>query len=172
MIESLRGVGSSTATALADLIDNSISAGCCNVWLEFKFEGPRSTITILDDGVGITSGELRRAMTLGGIGPLAHRAANDLGRFGLGLKTASFSQCRCLTVSSRRDGVVSTKRWDLDYIARPEIGDWRLLSAPRSGSERLIATLDSVQQGTVVTWEDLNRIVGIANGQSRSRRFL
>jgi hypothetical protein len=89
MIESLRGVGYSTATALADLIDNSISAGARNVWLEFKFEGPRSTIAILDDGSGMTPDELRRAMTLGGIGPLAPSAPVDLGRFGLGLKTAN-----------------------------------------------------------------------------------
>jgi hypothetical protein len=162
MIESLRGVGYSTATALAGLIDNSISAGCRNVWLEFKFEGPRSTITILDDGSGMTPDELRRAMTLGGIGPLAQRAPNDLGRFGLGLKTASFSQCRCLSVASKRDGIVSTKRWDLDYIARPDIGDWRLLSSPRPGSENLIAALDSVEHGTLIVWEGLDRIVSTA----------
>jgi Histidine kinase-, DNA gyrase B-, and HSP90-like ATPase len=160
MIESLRGVGYSTATALADLIDNSISAGCRSVWLEFKFEGARSTITILDDGSGMTPDELRRAMTLGGIGPLAQRAPDDLGRFGLGLKTASFSQCRCLTVVSKRDGVASTKRWDLDYIARPDVGDWRLLSAPRPGSEHLLTALDPLEHGTLVVWEGLDRIVG------------
>jgi hypothetical protein len=168
MIESLRGIGYSTAAALADLIDNSISAGCRSVWLEFRFDGPRSTITILDDGSGMTVEELRRAMTLGGIGPLVVRAPNDLGRFGLGLKTASFSQSRCLTVASKRDGVVSVKRWDLDYIARPEVGDWRLLSTPRTGSENIFAALDAIEHGTLVVWESLDRIVGSAKTEDKA----
>jgi len=159
LIESLRGVGYSAATALADLIDNSISAGARNVWLDFNFLGPDSVITVRDDGRGMSEDELRSAMTLGGVGPLAQREADDLGRFGLGLKTASFSQCRCLTVVSRRAGAVSCRRWDLDYIARPDVGDWRLLSAPRPGSEGLLGALDSLEHGTVVIWQAIDRIV-------------
>ena len=103
LVESLRGVGYSAATAIADLIDNSISAGAASVWLEFEYDGPKSRITLLDDGQGMSEEELRRAMTLGGVGPLAPRDAGDLSRFGLGLKTASFSQCRCLTAITRSD---------------------------------------------------------------------
>jgi hypothetical protein len=168
MIESLRGMGYSMATALADLIDNSISAGCQNVWLEFRFNGPKSIVTILDDGSGMNPQEIRRAMTLGGIGPLAQRKPNDLGRFGLGLKTASFSQCRCLTVHSKREGVTSTKRWDLDYIARPDIGDWRLLSSPRPGSKHPFDTLASLEHGTLVVWEGLDRVVGSSAADDRA----
>jgi hypothetical protein len=167
LIESLRGVGYSPATALADLIDNSISAAARNVWLSFNFAGPDSVITLLDDGLGMTEDHLRSAMTLGGVGPLAPREANDLGRFGLGMKTASFSQCRCLTVSSKRGGLISTRRWDLDYIARPDIGDWRLLSTPRPRSEGQLGELDSLGNGTLVTWQGLDRIVGDATAQNQ-----
>ncbi|MDZ5454439.1 ATP-binding protein [Labrys sp. ZIDIC5] len=160
MIESLRGVGYSTTTALADIVDNSISAGARNVWVTFSYRGPTSTVSILDDGHGMSATELLKAMMLGGISPLTHRSEGDLGRFGLGLKTASFSQCRCLTVASRRDGLVSVRRWDLDYIAREDVGDWRLLSSPRSGSEDLLSPLETVPQGTIVLWEGLDRIVG------------
>ena len=160
MIESLRGVGYSTPTALADIVDNSVSAGARNVWVVFAYKGLASTVSILDDGRAMSRPELLRAMTLGGISPLLHRAEGDLGRFGLGLKTASFSQCRCLTVASQRDGQVSVRRWDLDYIARPDVGDWRLLSSPRAGSEDLLSPLDGLTQGTLVIWEGLDRIVG------------
>lgn len=160
MVESLRGVGYSTETALADIVDNSISAGARNVQVTFNFEGPKSTVSILDDGHGMSAPELLRAMTLGGISPLLRRSEGDLGRFGLGLKTASFSQCRCLTVASRKGGLVSIRRWDLDYIAQPDVGDWRLLSSARMGSEDLLAPLDGVSQGTLVIWEGLDRIVG------------
>ncbi|MGD0762770.1 MAG: ATP-binding protein [Roseiarcus sp.] len=167
LIESLRGVGSSASTALADLIDNSISAGARNVWLDFKFLGPDSVITVRDDGRGMSEDELRRAMTLGGVGPLAQREAADLGRFGLGLKTASFSQCRCLTVVAKSAGVVSCRRWDLDYIARPDVRDWRLLSAPRPGSEGLLDALDPIEHGAVVVWQGIDRIVGAARADDR-----
>lgn len=168
LVESLRGVGYSAATALADLIDNSISAGAKRVWLTFKFAGSRSNIVLLDDGHGMSEDELRRAMTLGGVGPLAARAPGDLGRFGLGLKTASFSQCRCLTVASKRDGRTNLRRWDLDYIARPDVGDWRLLVAPRPGSEPLLEGLEGLDCGTLVLWEGLDRIVGAASAEDRS----
>lgn len=165
MVESLRGMGYSAATALADIVDNSVSASARNVWITFAYRGPVSTIAVLDDGQGMSSSELLRAMTLGGISPLLHRSATDLGRFGLGLKTASFSQCRCLTVASRRDGQVSVRRWDLDYIARPDVGDWRLLSSPRRGSEALLSAVEEVPQGTLVLWEGLDRIVGASGAK-------
>ena len=135
MIESLRGVGYSLETAIADLVDNSIAAGARNAWLDFHFEGPNSWFTLLDDGRGMDADGLRLAMTVGGRSPLETRTAKDLGRFGMGLKTASFSQCRVLTVASRQaHGETSVRRWDLDYIARPEVNEWRLLLDAAEGS--------------------------------------
>ena len=158
MIESLRGVGYSPETAIADLIDNSISAHARNVWITFWWDGRRSYIAILDDGDGMTESELSEAMRPGNMSPLENRPADDLGRFGLGLKTASFSQCRQLTVASLRNGQLSTRRWDLDHVARVE--EWQLLKIPISGSEEILKPLLKLGQGTMVLWEDLDRVVG------------
>ena len=158
MIESLRGVGYSPETAVADLIDNSISAQARNVWITFWWEGRRSHIAVLDDGDGMTEDELSEAMRPGSMSPLESRPADDLGRFGLGLKTASFSQCRQLTVASLRNGQFSTRRWDLDHVAR--VQDWQLLKSPVAGSDETLKPLLKLGQGTMVLWEDLDRIVG------------
>ncbi|MEQ1673086.1 MAG: ATP-binding protein, partial [Hyphomicrobium sp.] len=167
LVESLRGVGYSPSTAIADLVDNSISAGARNIWLTFKFDGSMSTISLLDDGCGMSEVELRQAMVLGARNPLDTRSNGDLGRFGLGLKTASFSQCRCLTVAARKDNIVSVRRWDLDYLTKMAADDWRLLIGPRDGSEALISPLTQITTGTLVVWETLDRIVGGARSDDR-----
>ena len=160
MIEALRGLGYSTATALADLVDNSIAAGAGCVNLLFVWEGPDSHIIIQDDGRGMDDAGLDRAMRLGHQSPLDARADDDLGRFGLGLKTASFSQCRRLTVASRQEGgAVACLRWDLDVLASSDDDAWRLLVGPADGSRRLLDPLQAVRQGTRVLWENLDRIV-------------
>ena len=160
MIEALRGLGYSTATALADLVDNSIAAGAGCVNLLFVWEGPDSHIIIQDDGRGMDDAGLDRAMRLGHQSPLDARADDDLGRFGLGLKTASFSQCRRLTVASRQEGgAVACLRWDLDVLASSGDDAWRLLVGPADGSRRLLDPLQAVRQGTRVLWENLDRIV-------------
>jgi hypothetical protein len=160
MIEALRGLGYSTATALADIIDNSIAARAARVDLSFHWDETGSRISILDDGGGMEDPELDRAMRLGERNPLETRADHDLGRFGLGLKTASFSQCRCLTVASRKaGGSECCLRWDLDVLARSGDDGWHLLEGPSAGSEGHLAQLSSVMSGTLVLWEHLDRIV-------------
>ena len=104
MIESFRDLGYNLPTAIADLIDNSITAEAKNIWLNFIWNGSASHVAIRDDGCGMTSSDLVNAMRLGSQNPLQVRTSVDLGRFGLGLKTASFSQCRRLTVASRALG--------------------------------------------------------------------
>jgi hypothetical protein len=158
LVASLRGVGYSAQTAIADIVDNSVSAGARSVWLQFSFDGPGSTVSILDDGRGMSEDELRQAMVLGAKSPLEERDSSDLGRFGLGLKTASFSQCRCLTVASRKAGRTSVRRWDLDQIVRGQADDWRLMIGPRAGSEMHVALLKSLSTGTLVLWEDVDRL--------------
>ncbi len=160
MIESLRGLGYSVPTALADIIDNSVAARAKHIDLVFSWDGVNSTITILDDGAGMGDADLEAAMRLGAKGPLDPRDAHDLGRFGLGLKTASFSQCRRLTVASRKAGEVSCLRWDLDVIAASTDDGWHLLEGPAPGSEHLVAALKGRESGTLVVWEVLDRIVG------------
>lgn len=161
LIESLRAYGYTTATAVADIIDNSISAGAKNVWLTFHWNGPDSYILILDDGWGMDETKLRDAMRPGSRNPLEKRDPRDLGRFGLGLKTASFSQCRRLTVASRtKIDPVSVRRWDLEHVAR--VNKWELLKSPASQSAQRLESLGNIPSGTLVLLECLDRIVSQA----------
>ena len=174
MVESLRAVGYSPQTAVADLIDNSIAAGAANVWIRFWWSGAESYVAIRDDGAGMTPDELTLAMKPGTIGPLEDRNPDDLGRFGLGLKTASFSQCRRLTVAShRKGGSIGFRRWDLDYVQ--EVDEWRLLTSPAKNSEHHFQELQDMEHGTIVLWEYMDRVVadGVrADNESAHKHFI
>jgi hypothetical protein len=173
LIESLRAFGYTIQAAVADLVDNSISAGARNVWVTFYWGGADTWISIVDDGHGMDEHELKEAMRAGSQSPRETRRADDLGRFGLGLKTASFSQCRELTVISRRKGgPLSHRRWDLDVVART--GEWRLLKNVDDASRTILAQLDGLAAGTGVLWRRLDRVVGDSGvDDTRARdRFL
>lgn len=160
MLESLRGLGYAPPTALADLVDNSIAANSREVAIHLEWAGPESWVRIVDDGDGMDDAALEAGMRLGARDPRAERTASDLGRFGLGLKTASFSQARRLTVASRRNGApVVCLRWDLDLIGKERDAEWPLFEGPAPGSEGLLAPLDQMEHGTVVLWEKLDRVV-------------
>ncbi|MAT05262.1 MAG: ATP-binding protein [Acidimicrobiaceae bacterium] len=157
LIESLRSFGYSPATAIADLIDNSISAHARNIDVEFTWAGPASSMILTDDGDGMTVFELNEALRPGSSNPLDHRAEDDLGRFGLGLKTASFSQARVLTVVSlhAESEQAASRCWDLDHVQRTD--RWVVLTDTPHGvdlGQRLRG-----RPGTVVGWNDLDRIV-------------
>ena len=159
MIESLRAFGYDLRTALSDLIDNSITAAAENVWIDFCWNGHDSYVRVTDDGIGMSGQRLFEAMRPGSKNPLEERDAKDLGRFGLGLKTASFSQCRRLTVASKmEDGDIAIRRWDLDYVAK--VDKWHLLKSTAPGSEKHIGKLNELSHGTIILWECLDRIVG------------
>lgn len=159
-MEALRGLGYSTAAALADIVDNSVSAGASEVRIDFAWADEASRISVLDDGRGMDDAELEKAMRLGDKSPLDERAPEDLGRFGMGLKTASFSQCRRLTAASVREGgSLCCLRWDLDALAaRPNDG-WLLFEGPAEGSAMFLEPLTGRNAGTLVLWEKLDRIV-------------
>jgi len=159
MLESLRGLGYSTGAAIADIVDNSISAGAFEVSINFKWNDDKSHVVILDDGCGMSDAELEGAMRLGDKNPLTARSAGDLGRFGMGLKTASFSQCRRLTVASVKNGEHSCLRWDLDELASNPDNEWLLYEGPASGSQSHLVPLTTMKSGTLVLWEMLDRIV-------------
>jgi len=117
MIETFRAIGYSIETAIADIIDNSITAGAKNVWIDYDWKGSNTTLSILDDGMGMTNEQLIQAMRPGSKNPLDERSTDDLGRFGLGLKTASFSQSRKFSVVSKSANYKTDYRdWDLDYV--------------------------------------------------------
>ena len=159
MVEALRGLGYSTPSALADIIDNSIAANADKVDITFTWNGINSNICLIDNGKGMDDQALELAMRLGQKNPLDIRDDNDLGRFGLGLKTASFSQCRRLTVASKKSNVISCLRWDLDVLASNLNGEWTLLEGPANGSAFHLEPLNSICSGTIVIWENLDRIV-------------
>ena len=151
LIESLRDLGYSLGTALADIIDNSITAGAKKIRIFSNPSSDNPMIGILDDGTGMSETVLFEAMRLGTRSPLEVRDQSDLGRFGLGLKTASFSQCRKLSVMSRADGVTSCAQWDLEHVARSKKWEMRIPDGPSAipWSETLGA------HGTLVVWEDM-----------------
>ena len=101
LIDSLRGIGYTVETAIADLIDNSIAAEATEVNVIFYWDTNNPYIAITDNGWGMTDSELIDALNLSIKNPNEKRNIKDLGRFGLGLKTASFSQCKIVTVSSK-----------------------------------------------------------------------
>lgn len=155
LIESMRDIGYSLETALADVIDNSITAEAARIEILTDPESSDLRIGILDNGTGMTEDELFSAMRPGSRNPLDARASADLGRFGLGLKTASFSQCRRVTVVTRRDGKTVAATWDLEFVAQED--DW-LIQLPNDPlSVRWADRIGS--SGTLVLWENLDRLV-------------
>ena len=157
-MESMRGSGYTMASALADIIDNSISAGAKTVWVQAVPEREGSEIVIRDDGHGMSQDELIQAMTLAGKSSTLQREQHDLGRFGLGLKTASFSQCRRLTVLTKRKNKVAVgATWDLDVL---EEKGWNL--ELHESIEHMKHSKDIGDCGTVVLWENIDRVEGMS----------
>ena len=155
MVASLSSLGYSLEAAIADLVDNSISAKAKRIDVEFTWAGSESWIAIVDDGDGMTSDQLRTAMTVAARGHATVRTAHDLGRFGVGLKSASFSQARQLTVASADSGQWNVRTWDLDVVEQS--GEWRLLRGADATTMDLIGMLTKdLGHGTVVLWRRLN----------------
>jgi hypothetical protein len=169
MIQSLRAFGYDLTTAIADLIDNSLSSGARNVWLRFHWDGEDSWISVRDDGRGMSEETLTNAMRPGSQNPLEPRQPNDLGRFGLGLKTASFSQCKRLIVRSKtKNALASTRCWDLDFVA--ECMNWRLLKRIDRASEERLTDFDGQSHGTIVLWEVMDRLVAGNQVENRAQQ--
>jgi hypothetical protein len=157
LLESLRGLGYTTHAAVADLIDNSIAAGARTVNIEFLWNGPHSVLRIVDNGRGMDDAALFEAMRPGGQNPLVPRSPDDLGRFGLGLKTASLSQGRVLAVVSRvASGASSIRCWDLDYVA--DADEWRLLRQTPEDIREYAVVPDAFTSGTTVVVGRLDRL--------------
>jgi len=169
LVESLRAFGYSVEASVADLVDNSITAGADSVEVDFVWSGEDSMVLLVDDGHGMDESTLRSAMRPGSSNPLAHRDGNDLGRFGLGLKTASFSHARSLTVASKvSGGQIHVRRWDLDHVGA--VGAWQLLIGP-SGDPDWLRRLEALDSGTVVVWEKLDRIIEGASDDDEKARI-
>lgn len=158
LMESMRSMGYSLGSALADLIDNSIAARAGQVEIEFRpFDEPY--MAVIDDGKGMLPDQLDEAMRHGSRSPLDLRAEGDLGRFGLGLKTASLSQCKRMTVVSLCDQKLSARCWDMDIVHDRK--KWVLLELDQdeAGDIPHVDRLKSRGHGTIVLWQKLDRLL-------------
>lgn len=157
LIESMRSIGYSFEAAIADLIDNSISANAKRIDIRLSMVG-EPYIIILDDGHGMTETEIEVAMRYGCKNPLEQREKSDLGRFGLGLKAASLSQCRKLVVVSKKNEKISGYSWDLDFVI--EKGAWMLIGYTKEEIREFpeIDLLDNIESGTYILLKSFDRI--------------
>lgn len=162
---SMRDLGYSLETAVADLIDNSISADARNISIFCDTSRSSPVLVIADDGRGMSEDEVIEAMRHGSTSPRKKRGPKDLGRFGLGLKTASFSQCRSFTVASAKDGARSGAEWNLTQIEKED--DWYIsvLDAADLETQPFIETLG--EHGTLVIWRELDRLFEDETGSRR-----
>lgn len=167
LMESLRAVGYTLKTAVADLIDNSISAQADNVNIFFG-DHPDPYVALVDDGEGMTAEHAIEAMRLAGTSPMRSRNSKDLGRFGLGLKTASLSQCRDLIVVSKRDGVLCGFEWNIDHMIEQQT--WSLLVLAEDELQDLprFSELAGLTSGTLVVWRNLDRLEATVGDLSSS----
>ena len=160
LCNSMRALGYSFQAAVADVIDNSIAAGATKIELiSPPIKDPDTAyLAILDNGHGMNRQELIKAMQLACKNPSQKREDNDLGRFGLGLKTASLSQCRELIVISLKNGAINIASWDLDEIKREQ--DWTLLLLDKEETEfqQIISQLKKYSSGTAVIWRRFDRL--------------
>ena len=165
LVQSLRDIGYSMESAVADIIDNSITAGADNIHVRFAWNEGNPWIAVIDDGCGMSHAELTDAMRLGSKNPLEEREENDLGRFGLGLKTAAFSQCRQLTLISQKNGMTACREWDLDLIEENPADGWRLRVIEFSDLQKdkvIAGPLSALQgDGTIVLMRKLDRYDGM-----------
>lgn len=164
LLTSLRSVGYNEETAIADIIDNCISAQAHKIKIQFDWGKKR--IVISDDGFGMNKMDLIENMRIGSSDPSKTRAKDDLGRFGMGMKTAAFSLGKKLTVVTKSDSVVSNASWDLDQI--PEIG-WNLIIRDESEISEFSSQMG--EHGTFVIIESLDRVIDIDDEKKAKNKF-
>lgn len=157
LMESTRAIGYSLKAAIADIIDNSIAADATEVNVDF-FPVGDEYIAMLDNGNGMDTVEIDRAMQYGTKNPNEIRNINDLGRFGLGLKTASLSQCRRLSVVTKKNGIIQARCWDLDHVIKAE--KWSLIILDENDIKQLpcFEKFKNLDNGTLVVWQKLDRL--------------
>ncbi len=167
-VESLRALDYGLPSALADLIDNSITAEAKNIYLKVRWSGSTSSLSVSDDGHGMTEEALVSAMRFGSKSPKEKRAEKDLGRFGLGLKTASIWACRRVTVITKSKGsAVVARCWDVDVISDRD--RWILSRGEGRLIDELCAELHKRESGTTVVWEKMDTLLsGGIDGDTRS----
>ncbi|HAP5615376.1 TPA: ATP-binding protein [Enterococcus faecalis] len=156
LIESQRSVGYTFETAIADIVDNSVSANATRI--DINFNNQQKYVSILDNGYGMSKIELLQAMKYGSRSIYDLRTQDDLGRFGLGLKMASFSQCRKLTVVSIKEGEYSGAVWDLDVVKKKNAWIVQILNDEEIRNTHRFSELGILSSGTLVIWEKFDKL--------------
>ena len=164
LMNSMRSIGYTLETALADIIDNSISAFAKNIYISVPINDNDLYISILDDGNGMSRDDLFNAMKYGSD---REYQLNDLGRFGLGLKSASLSQCKVLTVVSKNENMLSGFQWDFDSVIEGK--KWDCLELEQNDIDILpdIDKLKALNMGTLVLWQNFDIAYKKSNGKIR-----
>ena len=164
VVNSMRAMGYSFESAVADVIDNSIAAKASLIELKFPVDPMDCYVAICDNGIGMSRERLIEAMKYGSQTEDGTRAIDDLGRFGLGMKTASLSQCRKLTVVSKHNKTTSAFIWDLDVIDAKK--GWYMVECTdeQISSIKHYDFLDSIETGTIVLWENFDYIDKASGG--------
>ena len=166
LIKSIAEQGYSLETALADLMDNSITANATRIEVLTKIDEEPFTLFLSDNGDGMSLESLKRNMQFPSKSPEATREINDLGRFGLGLKTASFSQTRCFTVISRKKGseIFSGLTWDVNHLKNS--GKWEIIINSENEIKEILETYNKISDAhlnnskdfmpnTIIVWKGL-----------------
>ena len=157
LIESMRSLGYSFHAAIADLIDNSISAKASEITI-LSYPNSNPSMVILDNGCGMDNDKLYEAMRYGSHNPLFERETDDLGRFGLGMKSASLSQCRKLVVISKKDGKINGYSWDLDYVIQKGAWMLKVFSEDEIDMYEHIDMLKAMDSGTYIHLSEFDRV--------------
>lgn len=164
LLTSLRSVGYKPETAIADIVDNSIAASGNIIDVYFDWKSEKTQIVIVDNGFGMNQDELIKSMKIGSSNPNEIRDTKDLGRFGMGLKTAAFSLGKKLTVISKNNNEYANACWDLNYIEEANSGEWELLIDENYESLKYLLTyLENCNSGTLVVIEELDGLIESQN---------
>ncbi len=172
LILGIRAIGYSFSTAVADIIDNSISAGATKIDLYSDADNENSYFCFLDNGCGMNVLELENAMLLGSNREDKVDTTLELGRFGLGLKSASFSQCRQFIVVSKKYRRTNAMTFDLDIVE--EKNQWLIgkLNDEDIAFLPIVSKLDNYDTGTLVIWKKFDKIEGHAKNFNDTFRSL
>lgn len=157
LMESTRAVGYSFESALADIIDNSLSKDAHRIDVYFDYVDI-PFVAIVDDGQGMTEEELKSAMNYGSKSSLELRDKNDLGRFGLGLKMASLSQCRRVTIITKKNNTLAAARWDLDYVIKKNSWSVIFFEQNEINEFKYTSYINNYKSGTMVIWEKFDKL--------------
>ena len=170
LMHGLRSIGYSFSTAVADIIDNSISAEATEINIYSEAMGKNPYFCIIDNGRGMSSKELDNAMLPGSDRENVEDSELELGRFGLGLKSASLSQCREFTVASKKHGKIRAMSFDLDVIEETNQLVLKVLSDNEINDLPKIEFLKNYDSGTIVVWTKFDKIENLAKNFEDSFR--